>query len=109
MAKLSNIKIQGKIKIIKDFCQSTSLHGFGYFYLIDSIILKVFWVTVILGMTGLGIHLVIQNTLTFLKANIVTTIDSSATPLDVSTFIVHIGISGLAEAIQNQVCKYYIN
>ena len=79
-------KIQEKIKVIKDFCQSTSLHGYGYLYRVDSMILKFLWVIVILGMTALGIHLVIQNTLTFLKATIVTTIDSSTTPLNVSTY-----------------------
>lgn len=71
-------------KVLKDFCESTSLHGYGYIYNNDSIILKSFWLFVIFSMTGLGILLLVQNTVEFLKHEIYTTTETSSAPISVS-------------------------
>ena len=71
-------------KVLKDFCESTSLHGYGYIYNNDSIVLKLFWLFVIISMTGIGILLLVQNTIEFLEYGIYTTTDTSSAPLSVS-------------------------
>ena len=71
-------------KVLKDFCESTSLHGYGYIYNNDSIVLKSFWFFVILSMTGLGILLLVQNTIEFLEHEIYTTTETSSAPISVS-------------------------
>ena len=53
----------------------------------ESIAQKVFWVIVITTMTAIGISLLIQNTGDFVDSRIITTIDSSSAPLDVSILI----------------------
>ena len=73
-----------QLKILKDFCESTSLHGYSYLYIATSIFMKVLWVFVIVAMTALGIVFVVINTNDYLEANIVTTIESSTAPLEVS-------------------------
>ena len=73
-----------QLNILKDFCESTSLHGYSYLYIATSIFMKVLWVFVIVAMTALGIVFVVINTNDYLEANIVTTIESSTTPLEVS-------------------------
>ena len=71
-------------KVLKDFCESTSLHGYGYIYNNDSIVLKLFWLFVIFSMTGLGILLLVQNTIEFLEHGIYTTTETSSAPISVS-------------------------
>ena len=71
-------------RILKDFCGSTSLHGYGYIYNNDSIVLKSFWLFVIVGMTGLGIFLLVQNTVEFLQHEMYTTTETSSAPISVS-------------------------
>ena len=73
-----------QLNILKDFCESTSLHGYSYLYIVTSIFMKVLWVFVIVAMTALGIVFVVINTNDYLEANIVTTIESSTNPLEVS-------------------------
>ena len=73
-----------QLKILKDFCESTSLHGYSYLYIATSIFMKVLWVFVIVAMTAIGIVFVVINTNDYLEANIVTTIESSMIPLEVS-------------------------
>ena len=53
----------------------------------ESIAKKIFWVIVITTMTAIGISLIIQNTGDFVDSRIITTIDSSSAPLDVSILI----------------------
>ena len=69
----------------KGFCESTSLHGYSYLYNANSIILKILWVIVILILTGIGIKFCITNTDEYLKARLVTNIESSTAPLEVRT------------------------
>ena len=84
-----NTKISSKTetaKVFKEFCESTSLHGFPYLFIADSIILRIIWVIVILGMTCLGGYFFVANTNDYLSSGIVTTIESSSASLDVSIY-----------------------
>ena len=71
-------------KSIKDFCHFTSLHGYNYLINADSIIAKILWVMVIVVATGLGIAFLVMNTSAYMKASIVTNIESETSTLDVS-------------------------
>ena len=71
-------------KLLKKFCDSTSLHGYGYLYNSDSIFVKIIWVFVILAMTALGILFLANHTKEFLDSRILTTIETSSAPLSVS-------------------------
>ena len=77
-----------KVRILKDFCESTSLHGFNYLSNGTCIAQKIFWVIVITTMTVMGISLLVQNTGDFCNSRIVTTINSSSAPLDVSMILI---------------------
>ena len=78
-------------RILKDFCESTSLHGYGYIYNNESIALKLFWLFIILNMTGLGIFFLVTNTTEFLEHKIYTTTETSSAPISVSitSFALH--------------------
>ena len=71
-------------KVFKEFCESTSLHGYPYLFIANSIILKILWSIVIIAFTCIGIGFVISNTNDYLSSNIITTIDTSSEPLTVS-------------------------
>ena len=73
-------------KVFKEFCESTSLHGYPYLFIANSIILRIIWVIVILGFTCLGGYFLLANTNEYLSSGIVTTIESSSASLDVSTY-----------------------
>ena len=66
---MTNIK-----RLMKDFCQSTTLHGYSYLNNADSIIAKVLWGVMITAATGLGIAFLVSNTNAYMKATIVTNI-----------------------------------
>ena len=74
-------------KLLKDFCDSTSLNGYGYLYSVDSIFLKIGWIFVILGMTGLGIFSFVIYTKEYLDSKILTTIETSSASLSVREII----------------------
>ena len=81
-------QLNGKgAKIFQDFCESTSLHGYSYLYIAQSKVLKVFWVIVLITMTSLGIVFLVDNTMDYIKADVVTTIKSFTANLSVSTII----------------------
>ena len=71
-------------KFLKDFCQSTSLHGYSYLYISDSITLKILWGIVILIATGAGIGFLVTNTKAYMEATITTNIESTSDNLSVS-------------------------
>ena len=71
-------------KVFNEFCESTSLHGYNYWYNTDSVILKVAWAFVILAATCLGIVFLANQTKEYIDARILTTIETSTAPLDVS-------------------------
>ena len=74
-------------KLLKDFCDSISLNGYGYLYSVDSIFLKIGWIFVILGMTGLGIFSFMIYTKEYLDSKILTTIETSSASLSVREII----------------------
>ena len=43
------------LEIVKGFCESTSLHGYGYLSNAASVIQKIFWGITIIIMTSIGI------------------------------------------------------
>ena len=71
-------------KVLKDFCESTTLHGYNYFHIADSILVKTVWAIIILIATGLGLYFLVINTQAYMKATIVTSIESSSDILHVS-------------------------
>ena len=72
------------LKLLKDICQSISLHGYNYLYISDSIILKILWGIVILIATGAGIGFIVTNTKAYMEATITTNIESTSENLSVS-------------------------
>ena len=79
----AELKKDGK-RVVQEFCESTSLHGYSYLKNSNSIFVKFFWFLVIMAMTSSGILLLVENTIEYLNANIVTTIQSSSSDLKVS-------------------------
>ena len=71
-------------KVFNEFCESTSLHGYTYWYNADSVILKVAWAVVILAATCLGMVFLANQTKEYIDGRILTTIETSSAPLDVS-------------------------
>ena len=71
-------------KVLNGFCESTSLHGYSYWYSADSFVLKVCWTFVILAATCLGVVFLANQTKEYLDGTILTTIETSSAPLDVS-------------------------
>ena len=85
--KKMKLKLKSKAqpaKVFKDFCESTSLHGYSYLYIATSTLMKIIWIVWIVIASALGIGFVVSNTNDYLGAKIVTTIESSSAPLDVS-------------------------
>ena len=72
--------------VLREFCQSTSLHGYSDLILAESLVLKLLWLFVILGMTGLGIQFLVIHPQEYLKGRILTTVESYSAPLSVSSF-----------------------
>ena len=70
--------------VLREFCQSTSLHGYSYLIIAESLFLKLLWLVVILGMTGLGIQFLITHTHEYLKGRVLTTVETYSAPLSVS-------------------------
>ena len=73
------------IRNFKDFCESTSLHGYNYLHMTASIALKIFWFIVITTMTVIAIVFVVKNTNDYVKSDIVTNIESTSGQLTVSS------------------------
>ena len=71
--------------VFKDFCESTSLHGYNYLFIGNSIFLKIIWTIVILLMTCVGAWFLMNNTIDYKNARLVTTIESSSAPLKVKS------------------------
>ena len=81
MEKLSKLQAP---KVLKDFCESTTLHGYNYFFIADSILSKMVWAIIILITTGIGINFLVINTKAYMQATIVTNIESASDNLHVS-------------------------
>ena len=72
------------LQVSNEFCESTSLHGYSYIANGNSVALKIFWSTIIVCLTGIGIKFLIVNTQDYMESRLVTGIDSSSAPLNVS-------------------------
>ena len=81
MDKLSK---QQTPKLIKDFCNATTLHGYSYFYIADSVLAKTVLTMVILLATGTGLNFLVINTKAYMQATIITSIESLSDNLHVS-------------------------
>ena len=90
MMKIKNRKLMKKEseqqtpKLLKDFCKSTSLHGYSYLQVADSVLAKTIWAIIILLATGIGLNFLVINTKAYMKATISTSIESSSENLHVS-------------------------
>ena len=71
-------------KVFKKFGESTTLHGYLYLNIQNSIGLKILWSIVIIAFTCIGVGFVITNTNDYLSSSIITTLDTSHAPLTVS-------------------------
>ena len=71
-------------KVLKDFCESTTLHGYSYFHIADSVLAKTVWAFIILLASGIGINFLVINAKAYMKATITTSIESSSDNLHVS-------------------------
>ena len=69
--------------VFKDFCESTSLHGYSYLFIGNSIFLKIIWTIVILLMTCVGAMFLMNNTVDYMNSTQVTTLETSSAPLKV--------------------------
>ena len=72
-----------EMRVFKEFCESTSLHGYNYLYIGNSIFLKIIWTIIILAMTCLGGWFLMNNTIDYMNAILVTNIESFSAPLKV--------------------------
>ena len=69
---------------IKEFCESTSLHGFSFLYNAKSIGVRLVWIFAIVAMMGVGTYFLVDNTNAYLKSKLMTSTESSSSYLDVS-------------------------
>ena len=84
---MKSMEIFSKVQtpdVLKDFCESTTLHGYSYFGIADSVLAKTVWAIIILLATGTGLSFLVTNTKAYMKATITTSIESSSDNLHVS-------------------------
>ena len=72
-------------KIIEEFCQLTSLHGFSFMYKSNKITVRMIWILAIISVIGVGVFFLIGNTEAYIQSRLVTNIESSTANLSVST------------------------
>ena len=70
-------------QVFCEFCESTSLHGYSYLQMGNSMLLRLFWLGGIFSMIGLGGKFLYENTNDYLSSTLVTLIESSTTPVEV--------------------------
>ena len=71
------------IRSYTSFFQSTSLHGYNYLQMEHNKFYTILWIIAILSMSGVGIGFLVANTREFMKAGLVTTLETSSAPLKV--------------------------
>ena len=80
--------IERALKMIaKEFCESTSLHGYSYLYNSHSIVSKIVWTITILTSICLGTFFLAIQTKQFLDKEIITTVETSSLPLRVRNVV----------------------
>ena len=72
-------------KMIEEFCELTSLHGFSFMYKAKNITVKMIWIIAIISVIGIGVFFLIGNTEAYIQSRLVTNIESSTANLSVST------------------------
>ena len=77
---------QQTVKIIDEFCDLTSLHGFSFLNKASNTVVKIIWIIAIIGMMGVGIVFLIDNTDAYMKSRLETNIESSTANLSVSPY-----------------------
>ena len=82
------------LEVSKEFCQSTSLHGYSYIVNGNSLFVKIIWLMVITCLTGIGIRFLIVNTEEYWNSRLVTSIDDEAS-LEVSELMHTIWVQDL--------------
>ena len=83
--KLTKVQLK---TVVKNFCESTTLHGYSYLYSTNSTFVQILWLFVIIAMTGLGMNFLLINTQEFLEMKISTSIETSTEALKVKSFII---------------------
>ena len=82
--KLSKVQFK---TVFKNFCDSTTLHGYSYLNSDKSTFVQILWIFVIITMTGLGMNFLLINTQKFLEMKISTSIETSTEALKVNNFV----------------------
>ena len=77
-------EIKTEKSLIKNFCESTSLHGVSFLYTANTLFTKLVWILAIIAMTVVGAVFLIENTVAYNNSKLVTTIESSTANLSVS-------------------------
>ena len=72
-------------RMIEEFCELTSLHGFSFLYKANTIAVKMIWILAIFSVTAVGIFFLIGNTEAYMHSRLATNIESSTANLSVST------------------------
>ena len=72
-------------KILEEFCELTSLHGFSFLNKANTIAVKLIWIFAIIVMMGVGTQFIVNNTDAYINSRLVTNIESSTANLSVST------------------------
>ena len=67
---MKKVSKQQTPKVLKDFCESTSLHGYSNFQTADSFLAKTIWAVIILLATGIGLNFLVINTKASVLKNI---------------------------------------
>ena len=78
---LQSLNKEGENGIFKEYCESTSLHGYSYLYIAKSKLAKSIWVICILIMSFIAVYFFVTNTAEYWNSRLVTTIESSTAPL----------------------------
>ena len=82
-SSMHSFEIKTENSLIKDFCESTSLHGVSFLYTANTLFTKLAWILAIITMTAVGAVFLIKNTLAYSESKLITTIESSAANLSV--------------------------
>ena len=84
LISLSEVNSEGSL--IKNFCESTSLHGFSFLSMANSVHTKLVWILAIISMTVVGAVFLMRHTNDFMNSRLVTNIESSTATLSVIFF-----------------------
>ena len=81
---MHSFEIKTENSLIKDFCESTSLHGVTFLYTANTLLTRLVWILAIIAMTAVGAVFLNKNNLAYRESKLITTIESSAANLSVS-------------------------